>query len=85
MMGMGGGMGGGMMGGRGGMRSGMGGGMQRGMGGGLVSESAKQWKLFVGQVPFEASESDLWPIFIEHGSILELVVLRYLAFWLINR
>ena len=77
VMGMGSGMGaGGMIGGRGNMRGGMGGGMQRGMGAGAVNESAKQWKLFIGQVPFEASEADLWPIFIEHGSILELVVLR---------
>ena len=28
------------------------------------------------QVPFEANEADLWPIFSEMGAILELVVLR---------
>jgi hypothetical protein len=33
-------------------------------------------KLFVGQVPFEATETDLWAVFSTVGSILELVVLR---------
>lgn len=46
------------------------------MGSGVVEEAAKQWKLFVGQVPFEASEGDLWPVFSAIGNILELVVLR---------
>lgn len=27
-------------------------------------------------MPFEASETDLWPIFSEYGNILELVVLK---------
>eukprot|EP00197_Chlamydomonas_leiostraca_P002281 CAMPEP_0202857886 /NCGR_PEP_ID=MMETSP1391-20130828/652_1 /ASSEMBLY_ACC=CAM_ASM_000867 /TAXON_ID=1034604 /ORGANISM="Chlamydomonas leiostraca, Strain SAG 11-49" /LENGTH=531 /DNA_ID=CAMNT_0049536745 /DNA_START=118 /DNA_END=1713 /DNA_ORIENTATION=+ len=90
MQGMGMGMQGMNMGGMGGM--GMNGGMRQGgqkavgtgnsamqankMGSGVVEEAAKQWKLFVGQVPFEASEGDLWPIFSAIGNILELVVLR---------
>lgn len=46
--------------------------------GGQLSENkvTKDWKLFVGQVPFEANESDLWPVFAHVGNILELVVLR---------
>eukprot|EP00200_Dunaliella_tertiolecta_P016660 CAMPEP_0202419750 /NCGR_PEP_ID=MMETSP1128-20130828/49460_1 /ASSEMBLY_ACC=CAM_ASM_000463 /TAXON_ID=3047 /ORGANISM="Dunaliella tertiolecta, Strain CCMP1320" /LENGTH=484 /DNA_ID=CAMNT_0049027705 /DNA_START=3867 /DNA_END=5322 /DNA_ORIENTATION=+ len=46
------------------------------LGTGTMDESAKQWKLFVGQVPFEATEADLWSIFSTVGNILELVVLR---------
>eukprot|EP00195_Chlamydomonas_chlamydogama_P012061 CAMPEP_0202894456 /NCGR_PEP_ID=MMETSP1392-20130828/3866_1 /ASSEMBLY_ACC=CAM_ASM_000868 /TAXON_ID=225041 /ORGANISM="Chlamydomonas chlamydogama, Strain SAG 11-48b" /LENGTH=444 /DNA_ID=CAMNT_0049579165 /DNA_START=76 /DNA_END=1406 /DNA_ORIENTATION=+ len=46
------------------------------LGSGVQDEAAKQWKLFVGQVPFEAREQDLWPLFAEIGNILELVVLR---------
>ncbi|KAF5838001.1 hypothetical protein DUNSADRAFT_3594 [Dunaliella salina] len=46
------------------------------LGTGTLDESAKQWKLFVGQVPFEATEADLWSIFSTVGNILELVVLR---------
>ncbi|GAX75371.1 hypothetical protein CEUSTIGMA_g2815.t1 [Chlamydomonas eustigma] len=38
--------------------------------------AAKQWKLFIGQVPFEAQESDLWPIFNDLGNIQELVILK---------
>ena len=37
---------------------------------------AREWKLFIGQVPFTSTEHDLWPIFSPHGTILELVVLR---------
>lgn len=33
-------------------------------------------KLFIGQVPFEATEQDLWHMFSPHGEILELVILR---------
>ncbi len=33
-------------------------------------------KLFVGQVPFEANEGDLWNVFSTIGNILELVILR---------
>lgn len=33
-------------------------------------------KLFIGQVPFEANEADLWPLFSSIGNVLELVVLR---------
>jgi RNA recognition motif-containing protein len=33
-------------------------------------------KLFIGQVPVEANEYDLWNIFAPYGEILELVVLR---------
>ncbi|KAJ9510801.1 hypothetical protein QJQ45_027777 [Haematococcus lacustris] len=46
------------------------------MGSGVADETSKQWKLFVGQVPFEASEADLWGVFSTIGPILELVVLR---------
>lgn len=82
-MGMGGGMmqmGGGGMGGGGGGRA-MGMNMVTG-GGGVgrksipANDASKEWKLFVGQVPFEATESDLWPVFAQAGNILELVVLR---------
>ncbi|MEW5303084.1 MAG: hypothetical protein WDW38_001409 [Sanguina aurantia] len=82
-MGMGGGMmqmGGGGMGGGGGGRAL---GMNMATGGGNVgrnsipaNDAAKEWKLFVGQVPFEATEMDLWPVFAQAGNILELVVLR---------
>lgn len=86
-MGMGGGMmqmGGGGMGG-GGMGGNVGGAMGMNMvaGGGNAgrnlipaNDASKEWKLFVGQVPFEATESDLWPVFAQTGNILELVVLR---------
>eukprot|EP00798_Chlamydomonas_sp_ICE-L_P017687 gene17687-24042_t len=46
------------------------------MGAGVIDEGSKQWKLFVGQVPFEANEGDLYPLFSEVGNVLELVVLR---------
>jgi len=46
------------------------------MGVGVMDESVKQWKLFVGQVPFDASEQDLWNSFSTVGNILELVILR---------
>ena len=42
----------------------------------LVPNKVSTWPIFSSQVPFEASETDLWPIFSEHGNILELVVLR---------
>lgn len=72
------GMGGGMMqmGGGGGGMGGGGGGMGRGGGFLPADDASKEWKLFVGQVPFEANESDLWPVFAQAGNILELVVLR---------
>ncbi|GIL73244.1 hypothetical protein Vretimale_4842 [Volvox reticuliferus] len=81
MSGMGamGGMGGGLMAGMAGMGM-MGLGMGAGMGmnkpAGL-QEGPKAWKLFIGQVPFEANETDLWPIFSPLGNILELVILRH--------
>ncbi|KAG2500011.1 hypothetical protein HYH03_002293 [Edaphochlamys debaryana] len=80
MGGMGGGlMAGSMMGGMAGMGM-MGLGMGAGMGmnkpAGL-QEGPKAWKLFIGQVPFEANETDLWPIFSPLGNILELVILRH--------
>eukprot|EP00210_Caulerpa_lentillifera_P006666 g6369.t1 len=46
------------------------------LGSGITDPIANEWKLFVGQVPFECSEQDLWPIFSEVGEILELVILR---------
>ena len=33
-------------------------------------------RLFVGALPYSASESDLWPIFARFGSILELIIQR---------
>ncbi|KAG2450180.1 hypothetical protein HYH02_000282 [Chlamydomonas schloesseri] len=78
MGGMVGGMGGGLMAGMAGMNM-----MGLGMGGGMgmnkpgLQEGPKAWKLFIGQVPFEANETDLWPIFSPLGNILELVILRH--------
>jgi RNA recognition motif-containing protein len=70
-MDMGGPMGGGGFGGMGGGPKGMGSGGPMSM-----AEEAKQWKLFIGQVPFDATEQDLWPFFSHIGPILELVILR---------
>jgi len=46
------------------------------LGPGITDPKANEWKLFVGQVPFECSERDLWPIFSQLGEVLELVILR---------
>eukprot|EP00210_Caulerpa_lentillifera_P008836 g8431.t1 len=46
------------------------------LGPGISDPRAHDWKLFVGQVPFDCSEQDLWPIFSNFGEILELVILR---------
>ena len=46
------------------------------MGPGITDPRANDWKLFVGQVPFECCERDLWPVFSPLGEILELVILR---------
>lgn len=46
------------------------------LGPGITDPHANDWKLFVGQVPFECIEQDLWPMFAELGDILELVILR---------
>lgn len=46
------------------------------LGPGITDPRANEWKLFVGQVPYDASERDLWALFSELGEILELVVLR---------
>ena len=34
------------------------------------------WKLFVGQVPFEATEQHLIPVFSQYGEIVNIMVLR---------
>lgn len=41
-----------------------------------LDQAASQWKLFIGQVPMEATEQDLWALFAPLGDILELYVLR---------
>jgi len=46
------------------------------LGPGISDPRANDWKLFVGQVPFECGERDLWPIFSQLGEVLELVILR---------
>lgn len=46
------------------------------LGPGISDPKANDWKLFVGQVPFECGERDLWPIFSQLGEVLELVILR---------
>lgn len=46
------------------------------LGPGITDPRANEWKLFVGQVPYDATECDLWPLFNELGEILELVILR---------
>lgn len=55
-------------------------GMERGLGvklgRGVSDPSVYAHKLFVGQIPFEATEQDLWPMFSPLGEILELAVLR---------
>jgi RNA recognition motif-containing protein len=43
---------------------------------GVRDPSVYLHKLFIGQVPAEANEYDLWNIFAPYGEILELVVLR---------
>lgn len=39
-------------------------------------EAARPWKLFIGQLPFETSEGDLWQLFRPYGEILEAIILR---------
>lgn len=46
------------------------------IGRGVVDPTVYAHKLFVGQVPFEATEQDLWHMFAPFGDILELAVLR---------
>ncbi len=46
------------------------------IGRGVVDPTVYTHKLFVGQVPFEATEQDLWHMFAPFGDILELAVLR---------
>lgn len=46
------------------------------LGPGITDPRANEWKLFVGQVPYDATECDLWPLFNELGEVLEVVVLR---------
>lgn len=48
----------------------------RKVGRGVADPAVYQHKLFVGQVPFEATEQDLWHMFAPFGDILELAVLR---------
>jgi len=46
------------------------------VGRGVVDPTVYSHKLFVGQIPFEATEQDLWHMFAPFGDILELAVLR---------
>lgn len=46
------------------------------LGRGVVDPAAYQHKLFIGQIPFEAVEQDLWTLFAPVGEILELAILR---------
>ncbi len=46
------------------------------IGRGVVDTTVYAHKLFVGQIPFEATEQDLWHMFAPFGDILELAVLR---------
>lgn len=47
------------------------------LGPGITDPRANEWKLFVGQVPFDCFERELWPMFAELGEVLELVILRW--------
>ena len=42
----------------------------------LTSGMSTRWKLFVGQVPYEADEQHLIPLFAPFGSITHISVLR---------
>jgi hypothetical protein len=46
------------------------------LGRGVTDPACYQHKLFIGQIPFEAIEQDLWALFIPAGDILELAILR---------
>lgn len=46
------------------------------LGWGVADPEAYAHKLFIGQIPFEASEQDLWALFAPLGDILELAILR---------
>lgn len=46
------------------------------LGRGVADPSAYAHKLFIGQIPFEAIEQDLWALFAPAGDILELAILR---------
>jgi RNA recognition motif-containing protein len=46
------------------------------LGRGVTDPVAYKHKLFVGQLPFEATEQDLWVMFAPLGDVLELAVLR---------
>ncbi len=46
------------------------------VGRGVADPAAYAHKLFVGQVPLEATEADLWPLVAPLGEVLELAVLR---------
>lgn len=46
------------------------------LGRGVADPSAYQHKLFIGQIPFEAAEQDLWALLSPVGDILELAILR---------
>eukprot|EP00887_Chlorella_sp_A99_P006321 scaffold3.g6321.t1 len=46
------------------------------VGRGVTDPAAYAHKLFIGQVPFEAGEHDLWALFSPVGEVLELAVLR---------
>lgn len=46
------------------------------LGRGVSDPALYAHKLFVGQIPLEATEQDLWPLFSSVGDILELAILR---------
>lgn len=46
------------------------------LGRGVSDPAAYAHKLFIGQIPFEAGEHDLWTVFSPLGDVLELSVLR---------
>lgn len=46
------------------------------LGRGVADPAAYAHKLFIGQVPYEATEQDLWVLFSPLGDILELAILR---------
>lgn len=50
--------------------------LQQKLGTGVLDKSARQWQLYVSNVPFGATESELWQIFAPIGHILELYILR---------
>ena len=46
------------------------------LGRGVPDPAAYAHKLFIGQIPYEAVEQDLWALFSAAGDVLELAILR---------